>query len=216
MDNTYPSDLHRVLCHDDVIKWKHFPCYWPFVRGIHRWPMISPHRGQWHGGLMFSLICGWINGWVNNREAGDLRCHRAHYEVNLMILSNSTRNFYRSISGSHQPVFTSYHYSDVRMSAMESQITGVSIVCSTVFIRRRSKKTSKLCVTGLCEGNPPITGGFPSQRAINAESVSIWWRHHDSQLFVLYFSYILRFNTEKAWYSINLDYMVVSRAWIIN
>ena len=60
--------------HDDVIKWKHFPRYWPFVRGIHRWPVNSPHKGQWRGALMYSLICTWINGWVNDREAGDLRC----------------------------------------------------------------------------------------------------------------------------------------------
>ena len=44
--------------------------------GIHRWPVNSPHKGQWRGALMFSLICTWINGWVNNREAGDLRHHR--------------------------------------------------------------------------------------------------------------------------------------------
>ena len=44
--------------------------------------------------------------------------------------------------------------------------------------RRRSKKTSKLRVTGLCEGNPPVTGGFPSQRASNEENFSIWWRHY--------------------------------------
>ena len=56
--------------HDDVIKWKHFPPYWPFVRGIHRSPVNSPHKGQWRGTLMFSLICVWINDWVNNREAG--------------------------------------------------------------------------------------------------------------------------------------------------
>ena len=43
---------------------------------------------------------------------------------------------------------------------------------------RKSKKTSKFRVTGLCGGNPPVTGGFPSQRASNAENVSIWWRHH--------------------------------------
>ena len=43
---------------------------------------------------------------------------------------------------------------------------------------RRSKKTSKLRITGLCKGNPPVTGGFPSQRASTAENVSIWWRHH--------------------------------------
>ena len=67
--------------HDDVIKWKHFPRYWPSVRGIHRSPVNSPHNGKWRGALMFSLICAWINGWVNNREAGDLRRHRAHYDV---------------------------------------------------------------------------------------------------------------------------------------
>ena len=43
---------------------------------------------------------------------------------------------------------------------------------------RRSKKTSKLRVTGLCEGNSPVTGEFPVQMASNAENVSIWWRHH--------------------------------------
>ena len=43
---------------------------------------------------------------------------------------------------------------------------------------RRSKKTSKLRVTGLCEGNSPMTGEFPAQRTSNAENVSIWWRHH--------------------------------------
>ena len=45
--------------------------------------------------------------------------------------------------------------------------------------RSRSKKTSKLCVTGLCEGNSPVTGELPAQMASNAENVSIWWRHHD-------------------------------------
>ena len=44
--------------------------------------------------------------------------------------------------------------------------------------RRRSKKTSKLRVTGLCEGNSPVTGEFPAQRASNADHISIWWRHH--------------------------------------
>ena len=46
--------------------------------------------------------------------------------------------------------------------------------------RRRSKKTSKLCVTGLCVGNSPGTGEFPAQMVSNAENVSIWWRHHAS------------------------------------
>ena len=72
--------------HDDVIKWKHLPRYWPFVRGIHRSPVNSPHKGQWRGALMFTLICTRINDWVNNREAGDLRHHRGHYDVTVMLL----------------------------------------------------------------------------------------------------------------------------------
>ena len=76
----------RCLCsHDDVIKWKHFPRYWPFVREIHRSTVNSPHKGQWRGALMFSLICVWINGWVNDREAGDLRRYRVHYDVTVMV-----------------------------------------------------------------------------------------------------------------------------------
>ena len=70
--------------HDDVIKWKHFPRYWPFVRGIHRSPVNSPHKGQWRGALIFSFICVWINSWVNNREAGDVRRYRAQYDVIIM------------------------------------------------------------------------------------------------------------------------------------
>ena len=70
--------------HDDVIKWKGFPRYWPFVRGIHRSPMNSAHKVQWRGDLMFSLICAWIKGCVNNREVGDLRRSHAHYDVNVM------------------------------------------------------------------------------------------------------------------------------------
>ena len=58
-----------------------------------------------------------------------------------------------------------YHYTGVTMSTIASQITGVSNV-------------SVCCVIGLCEGYPPVTCGFPSQRASNKENVSIWWRQH--------------------------------------
>ena len=70
--------------HDVVIKWKHFLPYWPFVRGIQRSRVNSPHKGQWRGALMFSLICARINGWVNNGEAGDLRRNHAHYDVTVI------------------------------------------------------------------------------------------------------------------------------------
>ena len=48
-------------------------------------PVNSPHKGQWRWALMFSLICVWINNWVNNRETGDLRRYRATYDVIVMI-----------------------------------------------------------------------------------------------------------------------------------
>ena len=54
------------------------------LRGNHQSPLTSPHKGQWHGPLTFSLICVWINDWVNNREAGDLRRYRTHYDVTVM------------------------------------------------------------------------------------------------------------------------------------
>ena len=75
------ATLSRWVWYDDVIKRKHFPPYWPFVQGIHQQPVNSPHKGQWRGALMFSLICAWINSWINTREAGDLRRHRNHYDV---------------------------------------------------------------------------------------------------------------------------------------
>ena len=66
-----------IRYHDNVIKWKYFPRYWPYVRGIPRSPVNSPHKGQWRGALMFSLICAGTNDWVNNRGASDLRRYRA-------------------------------------------------------------------------------------------------------------------------------------------
>ena len=72
------------------------------------------------------------------------------------------------------------HYNDVIMSSVASQITSLTIVYSTVYSGADQKKTSKLRVAGLCVGNAPVTGEFPAQMASNAENVSIWWRHHDS------------------------------------
>ena len=74
-----PSRLQSAN-HDDVIQRKHFPRNWPFVRS----PVNSPPKGQWCGALVFSLICVWINDWLNNHEAGDLRRYRAHYDVIAM------------------------------------------------------------------------------------------------------------------------------------
>ena len=96
MSITWCSGPRYGLCHFTSLNslprlfawWRHqmetFPRYWPFVRAIHRSSVNSPHKGQWRGALMYSLICARINGWENNGEVGDLRRHRAHYDVIVM------------------------------------------------------------------------------------------------------------------------------------
>ena len=90
-------------------------------------PVNSLHKGQWRGALMFSLICVWINSWVNNREAGDLRRHRGHYGPTVMwtLLSGISWSFICLLclhGGQYSPVsiwyscifvnikFTLHHY----------------------------------------------------------------------------------------------------------
>ena len=76
VQGTIKSTRHQ---HDDVIKWKHFPRYWTFVRGIYRSPVNSPHKDQWRRALMFSLICDWIND-------RDFKRYHAHYDVSVLFL----------------------------------------------------------------------------------------------------------------------------------
>ena len=145
-----------IIIHVNVIKWKHFPRYWPFVRENHRSPVNSPYKGQWRGALMFSLICAWASGWTNNRGACDLRRQRAHYEW--------------------------HHYNDIVLRAMStlhwrhngrefiSNDQSYGCLLNRLFWRIL-KKTSKLRVTGLCKGNSPGTGEFPAQMASNADKV---------------------------------------------
>ena len=73
------------------MKWKHFPRYWPFVRGMHQSPVNSPHKGQWRRALVLPLIFAWINGWVNCREAGDSIHHRVHHDVTVLINAKIAR-----------------------------------------------------------------------------------------------------------------------------
>ena len=64
------------------------------------------------------------------------------------------------------------------MGEVATPITSLTSVYSSVYTGADQRKISKLRVTGLCEGNSPVTGEFPAQRASNAENVSIWWSHH--------------------------------------
>ena len=222
---------------------------------------------------MFSLPCAWINGWVNNREAGALRCHRALYDVIVMnfhdydlfgglfsktycrrtipdskvhganmgptrvlsapdgphvgpmnlamrddaatkgdilvshvesrslwslrwdLLMKCRRAFTCFSGGNYISHFNLNKTSVIHCALKSSQegiqslrwrhneLHGVSdhqphdCLLNRLF-GRRSKKTSKLRVTGLCARNSPGTGEFSAPKASNAENVSIWWRHH--------------------------------------
>ena len=90
-------DIWNVLqgsknIHDDVIKWKHFLRYRPFVGGIRRSPVVLPHKGKWSGALISSLICAW----TNNRDAGDLIRHHAQLDV-MWCSTQGARSYLSSI-----------------------------------------------------------------------------------------------------------------------
>ena len=154
------------------------------MHGIHRSSVNSPPKGQWHGALMFSLIWAWINRWVKNREAGNLRRHRAHYDVIVMLDCRNEYSCFKQTSlWITNAILPSISFPDDSLLWRHNGRGSVSnhqphdCLLNRLF-RRRSKKTSKLRVTGLCAGTSPVTGEFPAQMASNAENVSIWWRHH--------------------------------------
>ena len=184
-------DSQLLLSHDDVIKWKHFPRYWPCVRGIHRSPVNFPHKGQWRGASMFSLIFAWTNNWANNGDAGDLRRHRAHHDVIVMRIGVDNQ--------ADACVYVTEVLMDgcllqcISLVLLECLFYPIDLISSLqwrhderdgisnhqphgrlfhrlhVLLRRRWKKTPKLRVTGLCEGNSTVTGEFPAEMASNAD-----------------------------------------------
>ena len=138
----------------------------------------------------------WTSGWTNNRDAGDLISHRIHYDV--IAGCNVLQSYF--ISSDHALVSQPYAqvYQIIRNFDTKDSWTGIvndiflthhcDVIMGTIsphhcllnrLFRRRSKKTSKLRVTGLCAGSSPGTGEFPAQMASNVVNVSIWWRHHD-------------------------------------
>ena len=108
---------------------------------IHRSRVNSPHKGQWCRDLMFSLICAWINGWIINGEAGDLRRHRAHY-VNVMWRSSGAPSYMvtvycTAIIRTSVPIFVIVILATwgIRHSAIDMYI----IWCSSYHLCRGSK-----------------------------------------------------------------------------
>ena len=92
----FVCDIYRPTSalkpNDDVIKWKHFRVTGPLSGESigHRW--IPPHKGQWRGALMFSLICAWANGWTSCGYAGDVSRHDAQYDVTVILRIKGPRD----------------------------------------------------------------------------------------------------------------------------
>ena len=100
--------------------------------GIHRSPVNSSHKGQWRGALMFSLICAWINGWVNNLEAGDLRRHRAHYDVIVMDINRTVGWMTKPNYGVISTQCILFIFAYVRMNKLQNLLKVIKqIFCTT-------------------------------------------------------------------------------------
>ena len=152
--------------------------------------------------FMFSLLCAWINGWVNNGEAGDLRRQCARYDVTVMM-----KERFRFAKLTDQLLFKTRHRQIVTifvhswgttMQGLYNKVISVYVYSTFVWSHRlhtwrppwwnfanlqihyhdviMGPLASQ--ITSLCAKNSPGTGEFPAQMASNAENVSIWWRHH--------------------------------------
>ena len=133
----------------------------------HRWiPLTKGCVGVW----VSSLIYAWINGWVNNREAGDLRRHRAHYDVTVMCSSVFTRFFFyqgliRScLHGSHELIkICSISLTDQATMATFNDLSNQKFHRSlwpTVLKLVRQKVINTLCVANCVDMMTPLNGNI--------------------------------------------------------
>ena len=128
------------------------------------------------------------------------KCHQENYVSSLLVCENasidfclvngiliSPRNYQTQlVLCSSLDSIHKHHYNDVinERDGISNHLPHDCLL--NCLFRHRSKKASKLHITGLCEGNSPVTSEFPAQRASNAKNVSIWSRHHDVALLVIY------------------------------
>ena len=143
----------------------------------------SPHKGQLRGALMFSLICVWINDWINNREAGDLRHHRAHCDDIVMFRTQLLKHYSDTCTHTHthtqthpyiptKILYTSPRYCDV-LWRLKSPATRLYVLQLVLTPGPQQWKHQRSTLLGICDENPPLTSGFHSQSVSNDESASI-------------------------------------------
>ena len=140
-----------------------FSRYWSFVRGIHRSPGNSPHKGQWPTALRFSLTCARISDSVNNREADYLRRHRAHYDV--IVMKSHADVACPSMYMSNWRFYASAFSNTTRFNGLATAIPG-----SKYANNYKSKNNTKQgghnmekysTLLTLCEGNQTVNSDFP-------------------------------------------------------
>ena len=176
----FPAPRESISHHDDVIKWKHFPWYiisnWIFyqhtisVRVDHAWFFFDATNQYWRCWFPTEQLCRVkIHPYVNLDWCG----HSIYWILHMYFIQNHSKliHFRTAVSRTVQWRHNERHdvSNHLRLDCLLKRL-----------VRRRSKKTSKqFRVTGLCEGNPPVTGAFPSQRASTTEKVSIRWRRQE-------------------------------------
>ena len=136
--------------------------------------------------MLFShvWICHWASGSQSKVLVDFISYLQAHWSINKIKELQG-----KQVELCEASIVAADHCSDVIMSA---------IVYSTICSRHRSKKTSKLHVTGLCVGNSSVTCEFPTPMASNTENVSIWWRHHGHSTY-RWLSGRLQFQSREYW-----------------
>ena len=132
--------------------------------------MNSPHKGQWRGALIFSLVCAWRKACANNRDAGGLRHHRAHSDATVINQQQIYRNVESLSMWRRHHAVPDRHVCRCSSSVIAPQMADKATIYSTVCSMKRKQNRH---ITGpvRCESNDPH--GFPSQRASNAEYISI-------------------------------------------
>ena len=124
--------------------------------------ILSPYLDQWWPVHMYALL------WTLDIWAYQPGGHYWDYYLGMLSVSQFTPTHLKPID----EIYRSLQW-------CHNELNGVSLL--NLLFRHKSKKASKLPVTGLCKGNSPVTSEFPAQWASNAEKVSIWWYHHGTR-----------------------------------
>ena len=165
----YPILCDHWLCTQPVSTSSHITAYIMAVTGIYGILLLEKQ------GLLKTIQLSRVS--LHQYLAGKVPHNclmKWQLRICIKIRFSSCHHLKNIVSNVIHIISYSFHYSDIIMMVMASQITQHLDCLLNHLFRRRSSKTSKLCITGLCEGNSPVTNEYPTQRASNKENVFIW------------------------------------------